>query len=106
MDLFCSTPGDWRDERVPKKVEGTKTIVGTSNRFRVVTDVAYDDFMHLERPLGVARVPSRLAAPPRASLSSQTPRLEPSRQVAKSFGKITKNQDLGVLNALSGRQMS
>ena len=44
-------------------LEGTKTIVGTSNRFRVVTDVAYDDFMQLERPLGVARVPSRLAAP-------------------------------------------
>ena len=41
-----------------KKIEGTKTIVDTYNRFRVVTDVAYDDFMQLERPLGVERVPS------------------------------------------------
>ena len=70
-----------------KKVEGAKTIAGTSNRFRVLTEVAYDDFMQLERPLGVTRVPSRLAAPPRASPSSQTARLEPSHQVPKCFGK-------------------
>ena len=43
-----------------KLLEGGKTIVGTSNRFRVVTDVGYDDFMQLGRALGVARVPSRL----------------------------------------------
>ena len=47
-----------------KILVATKTIVGTSNRFRVVTDVVYDDFMQWERPLGVTRVPSRLAAPP------------------------------------------
>ena len=41
--------------------------MGTSNRFRVVTDVVYDDFMQWERPLGVARVPWRLAAPPHDS---------------------------------------
>ena len=45
--------------------EGAKTIVGSSNRFRVVTDVGYDDFMHSLRPLGAEQVPSRLAAPPR-----------------------------------------
>ena len=51
-------------------MEGAKTIVGASNRFRVGTDVIYDDFMQLERPLGVKRAPSRLAAtraPPRAA---------------------------------------
>ena len=36
-------------------LEGAKTIVGTSIRFRVVTDVVYDDFMQWERPLGVER---------------------------------------------------
>ena len=92
-------------------LEGAKTIVGTSNRFRVVTDVVYDDFMQWERPLGVARVPSRLSATRRASSSSQVRDGHPaarlaSHEVAKSYGKITQNQDLGVLNALSGRQMS
>ena len=43
-------------------LEGAKTIVGASNRPRVLTDVPCDDFMQLEGPLGVARVPSRLAA--------------------------------------------
>ena len=45
--------------------EGAKTIVGSSNRFRVVTDVGYDDFMHSLRLLGAEQAPSRLAAPPR-----------------------------------------
>ena len=71
-------------------LEATKTIVGTSNRFRVVTDVVYDDFMQWERPLGVARVPSRLAATRRASPSSRVgehghpaARLEPSHTSRK-----------------------
>ena len=45
----------------------TKTIVGASNRSRVVTDIMYDDFMQLERPLGAEGIPSRLAAPPRVA---------------------------------------
>ena len=46
-----------------KYLEGAKTIVDTSNRFRVVRDVVCDDFMHLWRPLGAKQLPSRLAAP-------------------------------------------
>ena len=34
-----------------KSLEGGKTIVDTSNRFRVVTDVGHDDFVQLGRPL-------------------------------------------------------
>ena len=92
---------------------GVKTIVGTSNRFSVVTDVVYDGFMQWERPLGVERVATRFAATHRASPNSQvrknghpTASLGPSHQLAKSYGKITQNQDLGLLNTLSGRQMS
>ena len=62
----------------------------TSNRFRVVTEVGYDDFMQWERPLGVAQVPSRLAATRRASPSSRVgehghpaARLEPSHTSRK-----------------------
>ena len=44
-------------------LEGTKTIVDTSNRFRVVSDVVCDDFMQYENLLDVEQVPSRLAAP-------------------------------------------
>ena len=47
-----------------KKLEATKTLADTSNRFRVVSDIVYDDFMQWETPLGVEPVPSRLAAPP------------------------------------------
>ena len=39
--------------------------MGTSNRFRVVTDVVCDDFMHSLRPLGSLASPSRVAAPRR-----------------------------------------
>ena len=45
-------------------LEGTKTIVDTSNRFRVVSDVVCDDFMQFVKPLGAEQLPSRLAAPP------------------------------------------
>ena len=37
----------------------------TSNRFRVVSNIVCEDFMHSLRPLGAKQVPSRLAAPPR-----------------------------------------
>ena len=74
--------------------------MGTSNRFRVVTEVVYDDFMQLERPLGVERVPSRLVATRGASPSNQVREhghpgagLEPSHEVAKSYGKIPKPQN-------------
>ena len=76
-----------------------------SNRSRIVTDIMYDDFMQWERPLGVERVPSRLAATRGASPSSQVPehghpaaRLEPSHEVAKSYGKIPKSQNLLLKN--------
>ena len=62
--------GETRGEQ--KVLEVSKTILDYSNRSRVVTDVVYDDFMQLERPLGVERVPSRLAATRRASRSSNT----------------------------------
>ena len=55
-----------------KILEGAKTIAGASNRPRVVSNVMCDDFMQWERPLGVARVPSRLAATRGASSSSRT----------------------------------
>ena len=71
-------------------LEGAKTIVGTSNRFRVVTDVGYDDFMQWERPMGVARVPS-LAAP--LPVIEQR-NLSPVTQVAKSYAKIPKSENL------------
>ena len=69
-----------------KILEGGKTIVGTSNRFRVVTDVGYGDFTQLGRALGVARVLSRLCdtswrlrdqprVPPRSSGPSSPDRL-------------------------------
>ena len=76
-----SVAGFWtgvtRDHQ--KKLEGTKTIVGASNRFGVVTDVGYDDFMQLGRPLCVVGVLSRLAAPRCASRSSQQRLPETSR---------------------------
>ena len=81
-----------------KFLERTKTIVGASDRSRVGTDVMCDDFMQLERPLGVERVPSRLAATRGASSSSQVREhphpaagLEPSHEVVKSYGKIPKS---------------
>ena len=46
-------------------LEGTKTVVDTSNRFRVVSDVVCDDFMQFVKPLDAEQLPSRLAAPPR-----------------------------------------
>ena len=55
--------------RHQKNLEGTKTIVDTSNRFRVVGDVVCDDFMQFGRLLGAERVPARLAAPHEASPS-------------------------------------
>ena len=47
-----------------KKSEPTKTILDTSNRSRIVTDVVGDDFMHSERPLSAKQVHPCLAAPP------------------------------------------
>ena len=49
--------------------EHTKTIVDTSNRFRVVRDVVCDDFIRLWRPLGAKQLPSSLAT------SSHVPRI-------------------------------
>ena len=82
--------------------------MGTSNRFRVVTDVGYDDFMQWERPLAgwvsreSPRPLRRLAAPPRAAELANTGiqqrDLSPVTQVAKSYAKIPKSQ-------MSGRQM-
>ena len=78
-----------------KFLEGTKTIVDASNRFRVVSNVVCDDFVQSGKLLGVERVPSRLAATRGASPSSQVREhghpaagLEPSHEVAKSYGKI------------------
>ena len=64
-----SVAGSWRVVRLSyqKISEGTKTIVDTSNRSRVVSNVVCDDFMQLERPLGAEQLPSRLAAPRGAS---------------------------------------
>ena len=63
-----SVAGSWRVVTLSyqKFSEGTKTIVDTSNRSRVVSNVVCDDFMQLERPLGAERVPSRLAVLPQA----------------------------------------
>ena len=57
-----------------QKIEGAKTIVGASNRPRVLTDVPCDDFMQWERPLGVERVPSRLAATSTGIFLEATPK--------------------------------
>ena len=46
-----------------KKLEGGKTVVDASNRFRVVSNVVCDDFMIFGDSLSVKQVPSRLAAP-------------------------------------------
>ena len=53
-----------------KFLEGGKTIVDASNRFKVVSNAVCDDFVQYGKLLGVARVPSRLAAPRGASPSS------------------------------------
>ena len=53
-----------------KFIEGAKTIVDASNRFRVVSNVVCDDFVQSGKLLGVERVPSRLAAPRGTSPSS------------------------------------
>ena len=65
--------GSWRVVTLSyqKISEGTKTIVDTSNRCRVVSNVVCDDFMQLERPLGAEQLPSRLAAPCGASPSTR-----------------------------------
>ena len=60
---FCILAGQWRKKRGGQNFsEGCKKILVTSNRCRIITDVGHDDFMQCERSLGVARVPSRLAA--------------------------------------------
>ena len=43
-----------------KFLEGGKTIVVLSNRFRVDGNVMCDDFMQFERPLGAEQVSARL----------------------------------------------
>ena len=45
----------------------TKTVLVTSNRFRVVSNIMCDDFMQFGKPLGPEQVPPRLAAPPGVS---------------------------------------
>ena len=67
IDWMYSVAGIWTGVTydVQKFSVGSKTIVDTSNRFRVVSNIMCDDFMHLLRPLGAKQVPSRLAAPPR-----------------------------------------
>ena len=69
IDWFYSDPrivgfytGVTRDHQ--NFVEGTKTIVGTSNRSTVVGDVVCDDFIHLRWRADVKQVPSRLMWPP------------------------------------------
>ena len=52
-----------------KFLEGAKTIVDASNRFRVVSNVVCDDFMQFGSPLGAEQVPARLMAPRGASSS-------------------------------------
>ena len=79
-----------------KILEGAKTIVDTSNRFRVVRDVVCDDFMQFESLLDVKQVRSRLAAAcgasPSASLSipvrghgHPAASRAPSQEVAKTW---------------------
>ena len=77
-----------------KKSEGTKTIVDTSNRFRVSRDVEWDDFMQYVMSLGTEQLPSRLAAPPRrlhdASLASRS--VDTTRQ-QRVVDPVTKSQN-------------
>ena len=54
-----------------KSLEGGKTVVDASNRFRVVSNVVCDDFMQYENLLDVEQVPSCLAAPCGASPSTR-----------------------------------
>ena len=73
-----------------KFLEGCKTIVGASVRSRVGTDVMCDDFMQLERPMGVERVPRalrRLVAPPRAA------KLENTGIQERDLSPVTKSQN-------------
>ena len=73
-----------------KKIEGAKTTVDTSNRFRVVTDIMYDDFVQFEKSLDVVRHPPRLVAPLGASL---TIRVRGHGHLAASRGPATKSQN-------------
>ena len=52
--------------------EPTKTILDTSNRSRVVTDVVGGDFMHSERLMSAKQVHPCLAAPPHQSYYFQS----------------------------------
>ena len=95
IDLFYSDPriagfdtGVRRGHQIFLK--GTKTIVGVSNRFRVVTDVMYDDFMQFQKSLDVVRHPPRLVAPLGASL---TIRVRGHGHLAASRGPATKSQN-------------
>ena len=68
-DPVCA--GFWTGGRTSyqKFVEHTKTIVDTSNRFRVVSDVVCDGFMQFESLLDVKQAPSCRARPHKASPS-------------------------------------
>ena len=76
-------------------LEGAKTIVDTSNRFRVVTDIMYDDFVQFEKFLDVVRQPLtprgaawRLLDYPGSWTRSSGGEPGPSHEVAKSYGII------------------
>ena len=73
-----------------KMLEATKTIVGASNRSRIVTDIMYDDFVQFEKSLDVVRHPPRLVAPLGASL---TIRVRGHGHLAASRGPATKSQN-------------
>ena len=79
---------------IPKILEGTKTVVDTSNHFRVVGDVVCNDFMQYVMSLDTEQLPSRLAAPPRrlhdASLASWP--VDTTRQ-QRVVDPVTKSQN-------------
>ena len=54
IDWIYSVARIWTGETGGEQIilEVSKTILDHSNRSRVVSDVVYDDFMQLERPLG------------------------------------------------------
>ena len=66
IDWIYSVAGFWTGVRTlyQKFSQRTKTVLVTSNRFRVVSNIMYDGFVQFGKPVGPEQVPSRLAAPP------------------------------------------
>ena len=90
-----------------KKIEATKTFVGTPNRSRFVGDVVGDDFMHSGSPTDAKQVPRASRRGLKSPRCLHTPIEQPS-STGRPPGGIAVNDSqncsqTGHVSLLSGR---